>query len=91
MSVPAVKQQESGPFAKAISAEVRAALARQRLTAKELAHRAGISESYLGKRLRDIAPLTANDFEAICKALGEDILPFIAAALEAARSQDPDQ
>ena len=88
MSVPAVKQQESGPFAKAISAEVRAALARQRLTAKDLAKKAGLSESYLGKRLRDIAPLTANDFEAICKALNEDILSFITAALDAARHTD---
>jgi len=83
VSVPAVKQQPSGPFAKALSAEVRAALARQRLTAKELAHRAKISESYLGKRLRDIAPMTANDLEAVCGALGEDLLAFITAALEA--------
>ena len=54
------------------------------MTAKDLANRAGISESYLGKRLRDIAPLNANDFEAICKALNEDMLSFITAALEAA-------
>ena len=85
MSVPAVKQQESGPFARALSAEVRAALARQRLTAKQLALRAKLSESYLGKRLRDIAPLTANDLEAICGALGEDLLAFITAAVEAAK------
>ena len=83
MSVPAVKQQPSGPFAKALSAEVRAALARQRLTAKDLAHRSGLSESYLGKRLRDVAPMTANDLEAVCKALHEDILTFITAAIEA--------
>jgi transcriptional regulator with XRE-family HTH domain len=88
MSVPSGKMQESGPFARALSAEVRAALARQRLTAKELAQRAEISESYLGKRLRDKAPMTLNDLEAVCAALKEDLLAFITAALEAARHTD---
>lgn len=83
--MPSGKMQESGPFARAMSAEVRATLARQRLTVKELAQQAGLSESYLGKRLRDVAPLTLNDCEAICGALGEDLLAFAAAALEAAR------
>ena len=48
----------------------------------------GLSESYLGKRLRDVAPLTLNDVEAICDALGENLLAFAAAALEAARDSD---
>lgn len=85
MPMPSGKMQESGPFAKAMAAEVRATIARQRLTVKELAHKSGLSESYLGKRLRDVAPLTLNDMEAICIALGEDLLAFAAAALEAAR------
>lgn len=88
MPMPSGKMQESGPFARAISAEVRATLARQRLTVKELAHRAGLSESYLGKRLRDVAPLTLNDCEAVCNALGEDLLAFAAAALDAAQESD---
>jgi len=46
------------------------------MTAKELAERAGISRSYLGKRLRDEASLTSNDIEAICDAFGVDILTF---------------
>lgn len=87
MRMPKAPQSVSGPFARAISAEVRAALARQRVTVKDLAARAGMSESYLGKRLRDISPLTANDFEALCEALGEDILQFITAALEAAKEK----
>ena len=85
MPMPSGKMQEPGPFARAISAEVRATLARQRLTIKELARISGLSESYLGKRLRDAAPLTLNDAEAICDALGEDLLGFAAAALDAAR------
>lgn len=88
MAVPSGKMQESGPFARAISAEIRATLARQRLTVKGLAGMSGVSESYLGKRLRDVAPLTLNDVEAICDALGENLLAFAAAALEAARESD---
>jgi len=83
--------QESGPFARAISAEIRATLARQRLTVKELARQSGLSESYLGKRLRDVAPLTLNDVEAVCGALGENLLAFAAAALETAREADGEQ
>lgn len=88
MPMPKAAQPVSGPFARAISAEVRAALARQRVTAKDLAHRAGMSESYLGKRLRDISPLTLNDVEALCRALGEDVLAFIVAALDAAKARE---
>lgn len=83
-AMPAGATPQSGPFARAISAEVRATLARQNMTVKELAESAGLSQGYLGKRLRDVAPLTANDLEVICKALGKEVLPFIAAALEAA-------
>ena len=79
--MPAGSQQESGAFARALSAEVRATLARQRVTAKQLAHDSGMSPNYLGKRLRDEASLTANDIEAICVALGEDLQSFILAAL----------
>ena len=70
---------ESGPFARALAEEVRVALARRRLTVKQLAAMAGMSPSYLGKRLRDEAPLNANDCEAIWLALGVD--PIIATRL----------
>ena len=82
--MPKASQPVSGPFARAVSAEVRAALARQRMTMKDLAGKAGMSESYLGKRLRDLSPLTANDIETLCAILGEDVLHFITAALNAA-------
>jgi transcriptional regulator with XRE-family HTH domain len=84
-NMPSGITPQSGPFARAISAEVRAVLARQHTTVKDLAAACGLSQGYLGKRLRDEAPLTANDFEAICKALDKDLLGFVAAALEAAR------
>ena len=79
---------ESGTLARAVSAEVRAALARQRISVKELASRAGLTESYLGKRLRDDAPMTINDLESVCAVLGEDALTFFTAAIEAAKNSD---
>jgi transcriptional regulator with XRE-family HTH domain len=48
-------------------------MARERVTAKDLAAVTGISRSYLGKRLRDEAPFSLNDVEAISKALGIDL------------------
>ena len=74
----------AGPLARAISAEVRATLARQNMTVKELAEKCGLSQGYLGKRLRDEAPLNANDFESISKVLGKEVVPFVQSALDAA-------
>lgn len=48
-------------------------MARDGVTAQELAARTGISRSYIGKRLRDEAPMTLNDVEAISKALHIDL------------------
>lgn len=48
-------------------------MADQRVTAQALAEATGISRSYLGKRLRDEAPFTLNDVEAISRALGMDL------------------
>lgn len=70
MIVPSGKQPEPGELARAFSAHVRMVMARERVTAKALANATKISRSYLGKRLRDEAPFTLNDVEAICKALG---------------------
>lgn len=82
MLVPSGKQQESGPFARALSAEVRAILARQRITVKRLAEDSGMSPTYLGKRLRDEASFTLNDIESICEALDEDLQAFVNSAIE---------
>jgi transcriptional regulator with XRE-family HTH domain len=76
MPVPSGSQPSPGPLARAISAEIRTIMAERRLTAQALAELAGLSRSYLGKRLRDEASLTSNDIEAICEALNIDILVF---------------
>lgn len=89
MKVPAAKTPESGPLARAVSEEVRVAMTRRRITAKQLAERAGMSANYLGKRLRDEAPLNSNDIEAICEALGEDLWDFLRATVDAAERTYP--
>lgn len=81
MNMPSGKQPASGPFARAVSAEVRAVLARQRITHAQLATHAGMSRGYLGKRLRDETALTLNDVEAICEAFSEDLGEFLLAAV----------
>lgn len=78
--MPLGKAPESGPFARAISAEIRAAMARHRVTAVLLADRAKLSRAYIGRRLRDEASFTFNDVEAICKAMREDLPTLIEAA-----------
>ena len=77
MNMPRGKQAESGRFARAVSAEIRASMGRQRLNGVQLAGKARMSRDYLGKRLRNEAPFTLNDIEAICKALGEDLGEFL--------------
>ncbi len=82
MKMPRGKQAESGRFARAVSAEIRAFMARYRINGVQLAARAGMSRDYLGKRLRDEVPFTLNDVEAICKALGEDLGQFLQIAVQ---------
>jgi len=78
--MPSGKQPAPGRFARAISAQVRSSMARQRITGAKLASMTGRSPSYISKRLRDEAALTANDCEDICEALGEDLVALIIAA-----------
>jgi transcriptional regulator with XRE-family HTH domain len=77
--------QESRELARAIADEIRATLARQNMLIKDLAGDTGISPGYLGKRLRNEAPLNLNDLQAICEAFDKDVQAFLAAALEAAQ------
>jgi transcriptional regulator with XRE-family HTH domain len=70
MPVPAGRELEPSPFARAFSSRVRVVMAQQRVTGKDLAEKIGVSRSYLGKRLRDEASFTLTDVEEISKALG---------------------
>lgn len=84
-NMPAGKMQVSRELARAVAAEIRATLARQNMLIKDLAGQSGISQGYLGKRLRDEAPLNLNDLQAICEVFGKDVLAFMSASIEAAQ------
>jgi transcriptional regulator with XRE-family HTH domain len=84
-SMPVGKMQESREIAKAVADEVRATLARHNMLIRDLAHESGISPGYLGKRLRNEAPLNLNDLQAICEVFDKDVQVFLAAAIEAAQ------
>jgi transcriptional regulator with XRE-family HTH domain len=83
-NMPAGKMQESRELARAVSAEIRATLARQNMLIKDLARKSGISQGYMGKRLRDEAPLNLNDLQAICDVFGKDVVAFMSTAIDAA-------
>lgn len=85
MIMPSGKQPEPGPFARAVSEEIRSAMARRRVSGAELARSSGRSQSYLSKRLRDEVAFTANDVEDICAVLGEDLLALLHASVLASR------
>jgi transcriptional regulator with XRE-family HTH domain len=80
MSMP-TKQPESGALARAVSAEVRAAMGRHRVSGMQLAGLTGMSQNYIAKRLRDEAPFTVNDIENISNALSEDVAQLWIAAV----------
>lgn len=83
--MPTGTQPPPGPLSRAVSAEVRQAMARQRVSGAELARKAGRSPSYISKRLRDEASFTSNDVEDIVQALGVDLMALVVAAVEASR------
>ena len=72
--MPAGKEPEPGAFARAVSEEIRIALARHRVSGAQLAGMIGRSQSYISKRIRNEASFTANDVAAVCEVLEEDLL-----------------
>lgn len=50
-----------------------------------LARMIGRSQSYMSTRLRNIAAFSADDVEAICEALNEDLLGLLRDAVIASR------
>lgn len=85
MSMPLKNQPPPGPFARAVSDQVRHALTDHRLSGAKLARMIDRSQSYISTRLRNEASFTANDVEAICSALGEDLLSLLRDAVLASR------
>ena len=84
--MPAGKEPEPGAFARAVAEEVRLALTRHRKSGTQLASMIGRSQSYMSKRLRGESSFSANDLEAICRVLNEDLLRLLTAAVRSMRS-----
>lgn len=71
------------PFARAISAEVRAVMAARRITGRTLAKDAGFaSNNYLAIRLRDEKPFTLDDLSLICEYFDEGVTAFVQRAYD---------
>jgi len=87
--MPAGKEPEPGAFARAVADEIRLALTRHRTSGAQLAGMIKRSQSYVSKRLRGEASFTANDVEAICQVLNEDLLRLITTAIRTMRAQGP--
>lgn len=69
-NMPKGRQGAATDLSRAVSAEVKAQLARRRMEVDELAERTGKSRNYLYVRLRDQLPFNLNDLELIAQALG---------------------
>ena len=81
MIMPKGAQPRPGLLARAVSAEVRAVMARHRVSRALLSERTGMSSTYLGRRLRDEVPFTIQDIDVICAATREDVAGLLIRAL----------
>lgn len=89
VSMPSGTQPEPGPFARAVSAEIRSVMGRRNISGAELARLSARSQSYLSKRLRDEVAFTANDVEDLCRVLDQDLLALLHAAVRVSRGAPP--
>lgn len=55
---------------RAVAAEVRAEMARQRMTATKLSRRMGVTDMWLSRRLRGDVGITIDELDEIARALG---------------------
>lgn len=76
MTVPA----DRPPLRQYVAAEVRAALARRRMSAVALAAAMGRSRSYLSRRLTGETALDTDDLDAIAHLVGVPLVELIASA-----------
>lgn len=74
--------ENTAPIAKSltarVSAEVRAEVARQQLTHRELGERLGLSQPQVTKRLNGVIPMDTTELDRIAAALGVPVDRFLA-------------
>lgn len=85
LNMPTGSQPKPGPFASAVSDEIRLAMTRRRINGVQLAVKVGRSQAYISTRLRNEMSFTVHDIETICEALGEDPLRLLTRAILARR------
>jgi len=70
-------------FNQTVAAEVRAEMARQRMSARELSRRSGLAQATLARKIRGDAELGLDDIDVIAEALGVDVVDLIPRRLPA--------
>lgn len=83
--MPSKSQTTLGPFARAVSDQIRHTLTDHRVSGAALARMIDRSQSYMSTRLRNEASFTVQDVAAICEALNEDLLGLLRDAVVASR------
>lgn len=63
-----------------VAEEIRAILARRRLSATELARQMGVTQSYLARRMTGVQPLDLDDIQRVARALDVQPLALFSAA-----------
>lgn len=72
----------------AVAEEVRAHLARRRMSGRELARRLGVSPQWVSQRTRGVVSMSIDDLEAVAWVLGVPVSAFLPAAISSV--PDPD-
>jgi len=85
--MPSGSQPSPGKFSRAVSVELRAALARRQVSGAALARLTGRSQTYLSERLRADRSFTMTDLEDICREANIDLLALMTAAARASQAR----
>lgn len=64
-------------LAAGVATEIRAMLARRRISAAELARRLGVTQSYVARRMIGVQPIDLDELERIASILGVTVVDLI--------------
>lgn len=77
LTMPSGTQPVAGALSRAVSSDLLTVMEHEKVSILALSAKAGLSRSYLRRRLLNEAALTLNDVEALCAALAIDVGPFL--------------
>lgn len=84
------KPREIRELDKALSAILKAIWIKSGLLQKELGDEIGVSQDRISTVLRGLSPIGVGEADALCQALGQDLLPVLAAAEWMVYGQPPE-